>query len=468
MAALGLDGPVAIDTGRPSRRAASAAQAAFAAAQAYEAQRGMDPGMPQPQPAEQSAAMRAMEAAAHGQALQHAQPAAGQEAQQADGAADLSDAAAEENGRAPAKKRKRVDKAGPASAWLTDEGSAGGAPASPATSAGGGAGTSTPAVPPAPAKPVDMEPLIELARQCGSQEELRQRLQERYPPSVRGAAGVGCCGAGCQLARWFLTRGAAGSPRPKSCTIPRTAPTVWCSAGARPPTARSETFLRPCAPAKCSTCAACLRHRLPVFHAAACQRILLCSACCACSFARLCKLQLPRKGASCCTAACRMLRPCRPSPTPPPLCRAGRVCCRTCRTGCSSWQASLWARRPRPTSPGAPGALRALREARGWMLMLLQPPSQRQQQRRRRWRQMAAAHRLRSQPGRLPTLRHNLWRAPARLWGLQLRQPPVQQPQRRAPQCRLGLWAQHRRWPLCKQSERRLLLFPCWLGCLLL
>lgn len=191
MAALGFDGTIALDSGRPSRRAASAAQAALAAAHAYEAQRGMDSGMSPPRPAEQAAAMRLMEGTAnHALGPHQAQQAvAGQEgaaapaAQQADGGGYPPDAAGEENGGLLAKKRKRPDKPGPATASLTEEGSADGAPASPAAS--GGAGASTPAVPPEPTKPVDLEPLIELARQCGSQEELRQRLQERYP-ATRG------------------------------------------------------------------------------------------------------------------------------------------------------------------------------------------------------------------------------------------------------------------------------------------
>ncbi|PRW56093.1 Nucleosome-remodeling factor subunit BPTF isoform A [Chlorella sorokiniana] len=186
MAALGFEGSIALDSGRPSRRAASAAQAAIAAAQAYEVQRGMDPGMSPPRPAEQSAAMQFMQATAgHAQAPQQAQQAAA--AQQADGAADPSDAAGAENGPL-GHKRKRADKAGPATASPTEEGSTGGAPASPAAS-GGATGASTPAVPPEPAKPVDLEPLIELARQCGSQDELRQRLQERYP-ATRGRSAI--------------------------------------------------------------------------------------------------------------------------------------------------------------------------------------------------------------------------------------------------------------------------------------
>ena len=202
MAALGFDGTIALDSGRPSRRAASAAQAALAAAHAYEAQRGIDPGMSPPRPAEQAAAMRLMEATAdHALGPQQAQQAvAGQEgaaapaAQQADGGEYPPDAAGEENGGLLAQKRRRLDKPGPATASATEEGSAGGAPASPAAS--GGAGASTPAVPPEPTKPVDLDPLIELARQCGSQEELRQRLQERYPATVsRGSGGcvLHCC-----------------------------------------------------------------------------------------------------------------------------------------------------------------------------------------------------------------------------------------------------------------------------------
>lgn len=208
MAALGFDGTIALDSGRPSRRAATAAQAAVAAAQAYEAQRGMDLGMSPPRPAEQSAAMRILEATAgHAQMALQAEQQAAAAAQQADGRADPPDAAGEENGRAAANKRKRADKPGPATASPTEDGSGGAAPASPAAS--GGAGASTPAVPPEPAKPVDMAPLIELARQCGSQEELRQRLQERYPATVRRQV-VGEGPAGGQWWRACMAAGASG------------------------------------------------------------------------------------------------------------------------------------------------------------------------------------------------------------------------------------------------------------------
>lgn len=87
---------------------------------------------------------------------------------------------------------------------------------------------------------------------------------------------------------------------------------------------------------------------------------------------------------------------------PSAACRAGRVCCRTCLTVCSSWQASLWARRPRPTSLEGPRAPQALRAASLLMHAAQQHPShlrrcQRQWHRRQRHRQqqqMAAVHPL--------------------------------------------------------------------------
>lgn len=118
-------------------------------------------------------------------------------------------------------------------------------------------------------------------------------------------------------------------------------------------------------------------------------------------------------------------------------CRAGPACCRTCRTACSSWLASPWARRPHLTSLGVPRAPLALNGVRRWMPMLGRPPrQQRQQQRRQRRHQQQAAPAYR--PGRrLGWLQswgqHHLRRQPARLWGRLLRRQLGLQPQLRAP-----------------------------------
>lgn len=111
---------------------------------------------------------------------------------------------------------------------------------------------------------------------------------------------------------------------------------------------------------------------------------------------------------TCCCKCFGCWNQCLPGLTPRPAssnpsaaCRVGRVCCRTCLTACFSWQASLWARRPRPTSLEGPRAPQALRAASLWMLALQQHPSQRWRQRHRHRRhrhrqqqQMAAAHPL--------------------------------------------------------------------------
>ncbi len=474
MAALGFDGTIALDSGRPSRRAATAAQAAVAAAQAYEAQRGMDLGMSPPRPAEQSAAMRILEATAgHAHMALQAEQQAAAAAQQADGGADPPDAAGEENGRAAANKRKRADKPGPATASPTEDGSGGAAPASPAAS--GGAGASTPAVPPEPAKPVDMAPLIELARQCGSQEELRQRLQERYPATVRRqvvgegpAGGSGCANLWGCMAAWLsgslvhccslsLAHAVPAMPTLVNCSVSaalgcpcgaaralrqqQCVPRYLCHAVPRPSVQRAPPMpisMLLAVPVRCMLC----------LHAVVAQSASLLPA------LPLCLFTLPVHSPTHATAACLSLRPHSPSVLALHYtCRAGPACCRTCRTACSSWLASPWERRPRLTSLGGPRAPLARSGVRSWIPVLGRPPRQQRHQRRHQ-QQAAPAY----QPGRRLGLlqswgQHHLWRPPARLWGRLLLRQLGLQPQLRAPLWRPGLWSRHRRWQWCRQSE---------------
>lgn len=106
----------------------------------------------------------------------------GQQQQQQDGAApapargDAAELAGKlaENGGSPSKKRRRPDGPPTASPFEDASGSGGADGATPGISAGG-----TPGEPP---KPVDLPPFVAMARECGSQEDLKQRLNEHFPP----------------------------------------------------------------------------------------------------------------------------------------------------------------------------------------------------------------------------------------------------------------------------------------------
>lgn len=135
----GMSVSIAVGEGRPSRRAASAAQAAIAQTAAFEGQRGMDISPPRPQ--QQSLAMKVLESLAP---QQGGQEAAGRQQHEGSYASDASPL-----------------------------GAANGTP-----SAGGG-------TPGEPHRPVELGPYVGLARQAGHQEELKQQLNERFP-ATRG------------------------------------------------------------------------------------------------------------------------------------------------------------------------------------------------------------------------------------------------------------------------------------------
>lgn len=172
----GADGAAA-SSGRPSRRAATAAQVAIGQTYAFEGQKGMD--MSPPRLAEQSEAMRFMEAAAlppPARAHEHAQQQAaffhGGAAQGSEGHEPA------ENGGSPTKKRRRADALPTVSPGAEDDASlaTGGTPSA-------AAGAFTPGVPPEPMQPVDLGPFLELARGCETQEQLKGKLGERFPPT---------------------------------------------------------------------------------------------------------------------------------------------------------------------------------------------------------------------------------------------------------------------------------------------
>ena len=173
MAMLGRSEPVATDGGRPSRRAANAAQVAIAQTYAFEGARGAGDMSP-PQRAKQAAAMQTLEEAAGrgGRPWQQQQQPAGKQQPL-------------ENGATPGKKRKR----GGASPGADSPSDGGGAAAAPAQGQHAGAATPAVAALHAPSQTVDLEPMLELARQSETQEVLRNRLQERYPPA-RGRAHI--------------------------------------------------------------------------------------------------------------------------------------------------------------------------------------------------------------------------------------------------------------------------------------
>lgn len=197
-AALGGDS-LSLDTGRPSRRAATVAQAAMAQAHASEHPRAGTGASSQ-----QAAAAPAPEEASGqggGQdcASQRASPDPAAKAQseaEAFAAAAVAAALARSQGGAAAagakggvptenglvaggKKRKRAADGTPAGAAL-------------AAPAGGATPVAAPPSQPQlhiPSQEVDLAPVLELARVAATQEELRQKLQERYPPT-RGRAAV--------------------------------------------------------------------------------------------------------------------------------------------------------------------------------------------------------------------------------------------------------------------------------------
>lgn len=199
--------------GRPSRRAANAAQVAIAQTYAFEQQKGM--GMSPPRVAEQSLAMRLMESA-----VQHSTPQAAAAGVKAEPPPDpRGDAPAAAAGAAqPAAPAQATPGAAAAAAGLAAAGAlappSGAAPGGPTPQpaapaaengkppasakkrkkpeaggeeAGGpAAAAGTPGVPlqpQEPSKPVDLAPFVDMARQCETQEELKERLTERFPPT---------------------------------------------------------------------------------------------------------------------------------------------------------------------------------------------------------------------------------------------------------------------------------------------
>lgn len=191
----GMDG-IAAPGGRPSRRAASAAQAAIAQAAVFEQPGGAD-ATSLPRVAEQAMAMRLMEGT-----VEHAESAPTamdvQLEAQPDGQADGAAAAPPADGAAPSgahptpaevaaaafaeaagsanatRKRRRPNEPQPAAATQPP------APAPAPAPAGGDAATAPPAAP--PGHP-DVAEFVEVARQCESQDALRERLLQRFPPT---------------------------------------------------------------------------------------------------------------------------------------------------------------------------------------------------------------------------------------------------------------------------------------------
>lgn len=189
-----------MDAARPSRRAATAGQAATVQAHAHEQPRaGGDASSPRQ--AEQASALEeasrqgvgqdgqvqrsspdpATKAQSEAEAFAAAAVAAALARSQAStAAAGANSGAPAENGVVGGKKRKRASD---------------GTPAGAAALAAPGGGVTPAAAPPlqpqghAPSQEVDLAPVLDLARAAGTQEELRQKLQERYPPT-RGRAAV--------------------------------------------------------------------------------------------------------------------------------------------------------------------------------------------------------------------------------------------------------------------------------------
>lgn len=196
-AALAADS-LSLDTGRPSRRAATAAQAAIAQTHAYEHPRA-GAGM-SPRRAEQTAAARlvedvwgpgggqgggsprsspraAVKVESEAEAFAAAAIAAAVAATRGQGGAATAagSGAPVENGMAPGgKKRKRLAD-GALAAAAAPAAPSGAAPAHPQSHS--------------PSQEVDLAPVLDLARASETQEELRLKLQERYPPT-RGRAAV--------------------------------------------------------------------------------------------------------------------------------------------------------------------------------------------------------------------------------------------------------------------------------------